>query len=140
MVYVAGSLLTYCCTVWIDVGKDGIFNEYFFNYDSLTVMISAVGLFAFCKNIQIKAQKFRKIITYIGSLTFIIYLIHYPVIMFLTGYGVRTFMIVKLPRFVFYMAFIGVTFVLSLILAILFSVTGGLIIKGTYKIRNVIKM
>ena len=60
---------------------DGVFNELFFNYDSLTVLISAIGLFLFCKNIQIKAPKVKRGITFIGSLTFKIYLVHYPVIM-----------------------------------------------------------
>lgn len=133
MLYVIGSLLTYGCTVWIDVAADGAFNEIFFNYDSLTVLISAIGLFLFCKNIQIKTLKVKQVITFIGRLTFKIYLVHYPVIMFLTGYGIRNIMFESLPRSVFYVSFIGTAFLVSLILAILFSVLWDRIGKEIYK-------
>lgn len=139
MLYIIGSLLTYGCTVWIDVATDGVFNELFFNYDSLTVLISAIGLFLFCKNIRIKTEKAKQVITFIGRLTFKIYLVHYPVIMFLTGYGIRNMLIERLPRFVFYFSFIGTAFLLSLILAILFSILWAWITKGIYKIQNEIK-
>lgn len=111
----------------------------FFNYDSLTVLISAIGLFLFCKNIQIKAPKVKRGITFIGSLTFKIYLVHYPVIMFMTGYGIRNRMIESLPRSVFYFSFIGTAFLVSLILAILSSVLWEWIVKGVYKVQNVTK-
>ena len=139
MLYIIGSLLTYGCTVWIDMAADGVFNELFFNYDSLTVLISAIGLFLFCKNIRIKTEKAKQVITFIGRLTFKIYLVHYPVIMFLTGYGIRNMLIERLPRFVFYFSFIGTAFLLSLILAILFSILWAWITKGIYKIQNEIK-
>ncbi len=139
IIYVIGSLLTYGCTVWIDVAADGVFNEHFFNYDSLTVLISAIGLFLFCKNIPIKALKVKQGITFIGRLTFKIYLVHYPVIMFLTGYGIRNIMFESLPRSVFYFSFIGTAFLVSLILAILFSVLWDWIGKGIYKAQNVTK-
>lgn len=139
MLYIIGSLLTYGCTVWIDMAADGVFNELFFNYDSLTVLISAIGLFLFCKNIRIKTEKAKQVITFIGRLTFKIYLVHYPVIMFLTGYGIRNMLIERLPRFEFYFSFIGTAFLLSLILAILFSILWAWITKGIYKIQNEIK-
>lgn len=139
MLYIIGSFLTYGCTVWIDVAADGVFNELFFNYDSLTVLISAIGLFLFCKNIQVKASRGKQGITFIGKVTFKIYLVHYPVIMFLTGYGIRNMMIESLPRSVFYLSFIGIVFILSLVLAILFSILWDWIVKGIYKAQNVIK-
>lgn len=132
--YVIGSLLTYGCTIWIDVAADGVFNELFFNYDSLTVLISAVGLFLFCKNVRIKAPKVKQGITFIGRLTFKIYLVHYPVILFLTGYGIRNRMLESLPRAVFYFSFIGAAFLVSLILAILSSVLWDRIVKEILKV------
>lgn len=52
------------------------YNGWFYKYNSILVVWSAIALFVIFLNIKIKGEKLSKVICYIGSLTFGVYLFH----------------------------------------------------------------
>lgn len=63
--------------------RDGIFNDCFYNYLSIGVLISSVGFFIFIKYLNIFKLFFLRIINFISKFSYGIYLVHILVLNFL---------------------------------------------------------
>jgi len=80
--YIIGALSTYWITFAIDIAKDGVFDHNFFNYEMVNVMIAAIGLFIlFVKMPILLNDRINRVMNRVATMTFAIYLIHYPVIL-----------------------------------------------------------
>ena len=139
--YIAGSLLTYFASVFIDIPYDGMFNELFSNYNSCFVFIASVGFFMFFRNMKFTNMKIDGIISFLGKRTFVLYLIHYMVIRVITCYGGMGFMIQRLPRPVFYVGAIVLCYALALVIAMILHgctrVIGKLFLRALHETKNV---
>ncbi|MEN2414094.1 acyltransferase [Flavobacterium mesophilum] len=65
------------------------FNEYFYNYFALNVLMSSTGVFMMFKNLQINYSPIAiKIISFISKYSYGIYLVHILVLNFMKTYGI----------------------------------------------------
>lgn len=118
LIYISGSLITYFFTIFFDVRYDNIFDEYFFNYNTLGVLISALGFFVFIRNISVPDNKVTDIMTFCSQRTFTLYLVHYIIIRIMVCYGVINLLDARLPRPLFYLVSVSLCYCLSLGLSI----------------------
>lgn len=102
LAYISGSIITYLETMYIDVGADGNFKGWFFEYNQIGVFISAVGFFILIRNLNIRNEKICDILAFFGKRTFSVYLVHYFVIRGLTCHGIMEAWKQIMPRAVFY--------------------------------------
>lgn len=69
-----------CLALTVAVARIILYQKYklstMYNYNFILVFLASVSLFLFFKDVQIKSEKISKLITYISSLTFGVYLIH----------------------------------------------------------------
>jgi len=111
--YILGSMITFALCV-LEVYVAGELKLPFFDYQMLGVFISALGLFLFFKELNLKSEKLVKIILSIARQTYMIYLIHFIFLATYSYHGVRGYLENALPKALFYIVYIGVCFVSAL--------------------------
>ena len=112
--YILGSGITFALCVF-DAYIDGKLHFLFFEYQMLGVFISALGLFVFFKEMNLKNEKLAKIISWIARQTYTIYLIHFIFVITYSYHGVKKYLESVLPQSLFYVVYIGVCFVSAFI-------------------------
>jgi|GEM_PF-6102701 len=138
MLYFAGSILTFILCVW-EVYLDGHLNLFFFDYQTLGVFISAVGIFLFFQGIKIYSETKIKVIHILAKQTYTIYLIHYILLMMYYSYGIRDYLESVFPKTIFYIVYVGLCFGSALLISLAFSYMKVRIKKVLTKRRNDIK-
>lgn len=119
LVYMTGSLMTYWASVYIDIGYDGNFKGWFFEYNQIGVLISAIGFFYFIRNLNVRNEKLCGILSFLGKRTFSVYLVHYFVVRGLTCYGMMEVWKQMMPRAIFYFFASMVCYICSMMISIL---------------------
>ena len=117
--YIAGSLITYFSTIFIDIGVDNAFDQYFFDYNTLGAFISGMGLFMFIRNLNISNPIMISVVSFLGRHTFVLYLVHYIIIKIMTCYEGMHFLEAHLPRPIFYFISPMLCYCLSLLISLL---------------------
>lgn len=72
---ILGVSITILGTYFLTV-KNNSFQEYFYSYSSLNVLIASVGVFIFFKNVKISNLFFTRIITFVSQYSYGVYLVH----------------------------------------------------------------
>lgn len=112
--YILGSIITYLLTKYFDVGYNNQFDHLFFNYETINVALSSIGFFLLVYSLGMKWDSLKQLISYFAERTYVLYLIHYPIILIAINYGIRDLLINRLPLVLFYPVFIGLCYAFSM--------------------------
>ncbi|WP_166922902.1 acyltransferase [Flavobacterium poyangense] len=87
MLFLLGVSITIFGTYYLSE-VENCFNEYFYGYLTLNVLIVSVGIFAFFKNLKISNPILNQVINFINKYSYGIYLVHILVLRFLVYLGI----------------------------------------------------
>lgn len=118
LLYILGVATMIILTLYFDIAPDKEFNHVFFEYDTLGVMLAALGFLLFFLHTEIKATALKKAINFLGNRTFAVYLIHWPVILKFDYSGLTSFLRERFSS-LFFPLYILLCFVISLAIAII---------------------
>lgn len=124
--YLAGVVITYILCIYVDIAQHESFTEEYFGYTALNVAITGVMVFLFflCMPAGTKiVGKARWFIEFLSGRTFIIYLVHYLVILKLQSKGfigrLDGYLSLQQPGLLAFTIMAAIVFVLSLLIAVL---------------------
>lgn len=121
--FVVGALLTYFLTVYVDIAADRQFDHLFFTYETVGPTVSAVGLILTFAHLDIKKKSVRRVISFIGDRTYVMYLVHWPIMLKLDYSGFSFLLRSRYPT-LFFPAYILLVFIASAFLSSLVSAIG----------------
>lgn len=134
-IYFIFSIITYLSTRYLEIKTLGTFKGIFFTYYSLPVVISSVAFFYSIMCLKIKNEKINKIVKYISSNTFYIYLIHLPVILLLKYFNISININSKF-NIILIILYTILVFIISLIISIIIKKIIQFLSKITKKIKK----
>lgn len=74
--FVAGCLLTFALSYYVDIGNNGEYSQIFLELHMFPLFIATIGLTLFGLSVHIPRGKIANAIQFIGSKTFVAYLLH----------------------------------------------------------------
>lgn len=74
--FVIGCFMTFLLSYYVDIGNNGVYSEIFVEYNMFGLLIATVGLMLFGLSVHIPRGRIANTIQFIGSKTFVAYLLH----------------------------------------------------------------
>lgn len=87
--FIAGSLITFGLSYFVDLAGNGAYGEAFIEFSSFGPFVSSVGIFLWGISVRIRNQKVQKVILSMGKNTFVAYLVHLMILIKLRSMGME---------------------------------------------------
>lgn len=115
MLYIVSTMLMYSFTMNFDVAQ-GEFQQLFFTWSDLFPLFQAIGLFSSIIALKYLSEKRCGVFLYLGKISFNIYLIHYPVLIWLDCRGIAYKLYNYFPLAIFLIIYIIINFIFDILI------------------------
>lgn len=86
--FIIGTLITIFGTYFLSL-RNGFYSDFFYKYLTINVLFSAIGVFVFVKNLEIKNTRIIKIRNFISKYSYGIFLVHMIVLIIINQIGLN---------------------------------------------------